>query len=183
MPYNFSSLDGKLEKVKEWFTRELSTVRTGRAAIAVLDSVRVESYGAAMPVTHVAGITTEDARTIRVTPWDKNQIKVIEKAILEANLGLSVVVDDRGIRIIFPELTAERREALKKVVKNKLEEARIALRKVRDEVWHDIQEQERQKKLSEDEKFRLKEDMEKRIKGAQAVLEEAAERKEKEISA
>jgi len=100
----------------------------------------VLSYGTKLPINQVAGITVEDAKTIRVTPWDKNQIKEIENALNTADLGVSVVVDDQGLRVIFAELTSERRNSLIKVAKSKLEEAKISLRNARDEVWNEIQE-------------------------------------------
>ncbi|MBI4120696.1 MAG: ribosome recycling factor [Parcubacteria group bacterium] len=182
MAYDFSKLKNNVKKTEEWLTRELSTIRTGRATSAILDSVRVESYGTKVPLNHVAGVSTEDAKTIRVTPWEKNQIGEIRKAIEDANLGLSLAADDQGLRVIFPDLTIERRDALKRVVNGKLEEARVTLRGHRDETWSDIQEKEKIKEISKDDRFRLKEEMEKIIKDGNTQLEEMGERKEKEIS-
>ena len=182
MAYDFSLLKEKAKGVEGWLARELSSVRTGRATSAILDTVRVDSYGTKAPLSHVASISVEDAKTIRITPWDKGQNKELEKAIIASNLGLSVILDDQGLRIVFPELTAERREALRKVVNGKLEEARITLRKARDDAWQEIQERTRAGTLSEDDKFRSKEEMEKIISATGKKLEEMAERKEKEIS-
>ena len=117
MTYDFSSFKQKTEETKSWLSSEFSTLRTGRATPAILDSVQVESYGAKMPIRQVASITAEDAKTLRVSPWDQSQVKAIEKAITDANLGLSVVVDEKGVRAIFPELTTERREARMKLAK------------------------------------------------------------------
>lgn len=181
MAYNFSKLEGRLNEISEWFSKELATIRTGRAAATLLDGVRVESYGSQLPMNQVSSIVSEDARTLRITPYDQNQIKEIEKAINDADLGISVNVDDKGLRVIFPELTAERREILIKQVGQKLEEARISIRKERDETWHDIQEKEKAGELSEDEKFKGKEDMQKLVDNVQSKLEEAVERKEEEI--
>ena len=134
-----------------------------------------------MPINQVANISTEDARTLRISPWDMSTAKEIEKAITVANLGLSVGADEKGIRVFFPELTAERRLSLVKIAKEKVEEARVALRVARDEVWSELQRMERDGELSEDEKFRGKDDMQKRVDAANASFEEALARKEKEI--
>src|SRR6185312_12426247 len=115
-------------------------------------------------------------------PWDMGQAKEIEKAIMQANLGLSVGMDEKGVRVFFPELTAERRAGMVKLAKERVEEMRIALRGVRDEVWNDIQKQEKDGKMSEDDKFRAKDEMQKRVDAANKKFDEALERKEKEIT-
>lgn len=181
MMYDFSSLKEGVKETERWLLGELSAIRTGRATIAVLDGVRVDSYGAKVPVNHIAGITTEDAKTLRITPWDKGQIKEIELAINKANLGVSVAADGEGLRVIFPELTGERREAFIKLAKNKTEEARKRLRLTRDDVWKDIQEKEREGTLTEDEKFRFKDEMQKMIDEANKRFGEMEEKKEREI--
>jgi ribosome recycling factor len=182
MSYDFSSFKKKLEGVEDWLTTEYAGVRTGRATPAILDNVYLDSYGTRTPLKHVASISIEDARTIRVAPWDKGQIKGIEKAIGEANLGLSASSDTMGVRVFFPELTSERRIALVKVTREKLEHARVSVRAERDEVWSEIQTLEKEGEIPEDDKFRLKEDMQKFVDQANAKLEEMAERKEREIS-
>ncbi len=181
MTYNFSSLKQKLKAVEDWLTKEFGGVRTGRATPAILDAVKVESYGAFVPIHQVGGITIEDARSLRVTPWDATHVKAIEKAITAANLGLSPVTDEKGIRVVFPELTTDRRTALVKIVKQKLEEARKTLRVDRDHAWNDIQKKEKEGGMGEDEKFRLKKEMEKITEDTNKKLEEMAGRKEKEI--
>jgi ribosome recycling factor len=182
MAYDFSDFKLNLEGIEEWLGNEYLGVRTGRATPAILDSVYVESYGSRTPIKHVASIAIEDAKTIRVSPWDKSQVKGIEKAIAEANLGLSASSDAQGIRVFFPELTSERRSALMKVVREKLEHSRVSVRAERDEVWSDIQTKEREGEIAEDDKFRLKDEMQKFVDSANQKLEEMAERKEKEIS-
>ncbi len=182
MPYNFSKLNEKTKEVHEWLERELSSLRSGRATPAVLDVVQVESYGAKMPIKHLATITLEDARTIRIVPFDTSVSKEIEKAIGLANLGLSVSVDDNGVRAHFPDLTSERRVAILKVAKERLESARINMRKVRDEIVRDIDAKEKEGGMGEDEKFRLKKELEKLSDTENKKLQEAYERKEKEIS-
>jgi len=181
MPYDFSSLKDGVKEAESWLSGELSAIRTGRATAAVLDGVRIDSYGAKVPVNHIAGVTTEDAKTLRITPWDKGQIKSIEQAITKADLGVSVVADGEGVRVIFPDLTSERREAFAKLARAKTEEARKRLRRVRDEAWGDIQNKEREGILTEDEKFRFKDDMQKTVDDTNKRMGEMLEKKEKEI--
>ncbi len=161
---------------------ELGALRSGRATPAILDAVLVESYGVKTPVKHVASISIEDPKTLRVTPFDAALLKEIEKAIAGADLGLSVGADERGVRARFPELTSERRTALLKVAKEKLESARVNLRKARDAALKDIEEKEKAGGMGEDEKFRLKKELDKLTEGENKRLLEAYERKEKEIS-
>lgn len=179
--YNFNQYKKRIEEIQEWLSTELANIHTGRATPAVLDRLSVEAYGARVSVKEVAGINIEDARTLRITPWDASQIKAIEKAIISSDLGLSVSVDDKGLRASFPQLSAERRETLAKVVKSRLEDARVTLRKEREEAWQDIQKQEKDKKISEDDKFRLKDEMQKITDEANKNLEDVADKKEKEV--
>lgn len=182
MAYDFKPFEKRIKEIEEKAQKELSGIRTGRAAPAILDGVLVESYGAKVPIAQVATVSVEDARTIRITPWDMSNAKEVEKAIMVANLGLSVGADERGVRVSFPELTSDRRVSLLKLAKEKMEEIRAALRGAREEVWNDIQKQEKDKKMSEDEKFRAKEDMQKRVDASNKNLDGMLERKEKEIA-
>ena len=179
--YQFNEIKQNLEKVREWLINEFAGIRTGRATIALLDSITIESYGAQSPLNQVAGVMVEDARTIRINPYDAGQLKEIEKSITDADLGVSISTDEKGLRVIFPELTSERRELLVKQVGKKLEEARISIRKEREDVWSDIQKQEKDGDMTEDEKFRSKEEMEKVVTDFQKELEELAKNKENEI--
>ena len=181
MTYDFSNLKKKLKDIEEWLKKEQSQIRTGRASPSILDAVHAEVYGARTPLNQIGSLVIEGPRTLRFTPWDTAQIKGVEKAIVAANLGLSVVVDEKGIRISFPELTGERRIELSKIAKEKLEQARISLRKLRDEIWDDIQKKEKLGGMSEDEKFRFKTEMEKLIQEGGKQLEEVSAKKEKEI--
>lgn len=181
MAYTFTDLKTKTKGIEEWLKKEFSQLRTGRATPAVLDSVLVESYGAKVPVTQIGNISTEDAKTLRISPWDKSQSKEVEKAIVASNLGLSVVSDDSGVRVIFPELTEDRRKAIVKIAKEKLEEARVSMRTIRDHVWKDIQNKEKEGGMGEDEKFRLKDEMQKIIDASSKTLDDHFVRKEKEI--
>ncbi len=181
MPYNFSQFKEKTNAVVTWLQKECGLIRTGRATPNLLDGIFVESYGAKVPLSQIGSIGTDDPKTLRVTPWDMTMSKHIEKAITVANLGLSVVLDDRGVRVVFPELSAERRVALVKIAKERLEEARKTLRLERDKTWTDIQNKEKEGGMGEDEKFRLKKEMEKIGDETQKKLEELIAKKEKEI--
>ncbi|KKR31361.1 MAG: Ribosome recycling factor [Parcubacteria group bacterium GW2011_GWF2_39_8b] len=182
MAYNFSGFKQKIKELEEWLKREFTTIRTGRATPAILDGVKVLSYGSDMAISSLANISVEDARTLRITPWDMLQIKAIEKGIVSSDLGLSVAVDDKGIRVTFPELTSERRGVLIKIAKQKLEDARITLRTEREKIIKDIETQEKSGKISEDEKFRVKVELQKMVNEVGNLLEQLFSKKEREIS-
>ncbi|TAL49104.1 ribosome recycling factor [Patescibacteria group bacterium] len=181
MAYNFALFKQSLAGIEERLKKEFASIRTGRASPVVLDIISVDSYGSRMSIRELASISVEDPKTIRIAPWDKTQTKNIETAIQAANLGLSAVPDDRGLRVIFPELTSERRIALTRLLKQKHEETRIALRLERDRVWEEIQTMERRSGITEDEKFRFKSEMQKIVDETNKRFDELAERKEKEI--
>jgi ribosome recycling factor len=181
MQYNFTNLKASLKKVEEFLGKEYSQLSTGRASPMVLDSVSVESYGAMQSIKNIASISIEDPKTLRIAPWDKSQIKGIEKAILTADLGLSVATDEAGIRVIFPQLTTETRQKLVKVLKDKLEEARITARRERGDVWEEIQNLEKEGKMTEDERSRAKDELQKVVDEANKNLEALFEKKEKEV--
>lgn len=182
MAYNFSILKEKIKVVQDWLVKEYTTLRTGIASPAILDGVQVEAYGSRMHLNQVASVSVEDARVIRIAPYDKTQSREIEKAITDANLGVSVGVDDKGVRIFFPEVTGDKRALLVKTAKSKLEDARINLRKARDETMKDIEAQEKKGGMGEDDKFRYKNEMQKIIDDANKNLEMLFEKKEKEIN-
>ena len=181
MNYNFNTFKKRIAEIEQWLATEYSTLRTGRATLAVLDKVVVDSYGSSMPIKNVANMSVEDARTLRVVPWDKTQIAAIEKAIVVEDLGVSVVNDGQGLRIVFPELTGESRERTARLAKQKLEDARVSLRKEREEVWSDIQKKEKDGDMNEDEKFRSKEDMQNITDEANNKLDVLLAKKEDEI--
>ena len=175
MSYNSSAFKANLKKVEEWLSKEYSQVHTGRATPMVLDSISVESYGSRMPIKNVAGITIEDPKTLRIAPWDKNQIKDIETAIAAANLGLSVVSDSDGVRVIFPMLTTENRTRLAKILKEKLEDARISVRQERGDEMNNLGD------LSEDDMKRAKDEVQKCVDEANKNLEAIFAKKETEV--
>lgn len=181
MAYDFSKFKNQIKDSEEWLKKEFSNIRTGRASAAVLDSVKIESYGSFLSIQEMGSVTNEDVRCLRVVPWDLSQAKNIEKAIMLANLGVSVTVDDKGLRIIFPELTSERRVQITKAAKEKLEEGKKRIRGNRDDVMKDLQAKEKDGSLSKDDVFRYKNDVQKIVDDANKALDAHYEKKEKEI--
>lgn len=179
--YDFTKFKAKLKEVEEWLKKEFAGIRTGRAAPSLLDGVKVDSYGSLMALPQVGSVTTEDARSLRITPWDAGQIKAIEKAIVTANLGLGVSVDDKGVRVTFPELTAERRTQIVKLAKDKAEQAKISLRQHREDVLKDIQTKEKAGGIGKDDVARFKNELQKLVDAGNKVLEDLFAKKEKEI--
>ncbi|MBI2099954.1 MAG: ribosome recycling factor [Candidatus Vogelbacteria bacterium] len=182
MPYNFSGLKLKAKETEEWLKKEFAAIRTGRATPALLDSVTAESYGARVALKTLGAINIEDVRSLRLTLWDKTQMKSVESAITAANLGVSVTADATSLRVIFPELTADKRKLLQKAAHDKTEEARVSLRQERERVWHDIQSKEKEGNLTEDEKFHFKDELQKIVDEGNKQLDEIAKRKEVEIT-
>ena len=162
--------------------KEYTGIRTGMASPQLLDSVQVESYGQRMPLNQVGSVSIADPKSLLVTPWDASQVRAVEKAITVANLGVSLKTDEKGVRVFFPELTSDRRELLMKLAKEKMEQAKITLRTVRDEVVKDIDVKEKEGGMGEDDKFRFKAEMQKLVDGGNAALEEILVKKEKEIT-
>jgi ribosome recycling factor len=181
MAYDFSQIKKKGEEIKEWMKKESSSLRTGRATPALVENIIVDSYGSRVPLKHVASISVEDARTLRIAPWDAGILKNIEHAIITSNLGIQPIADKQSVRVTMPELTEERRKSLIKILYDKLEEARISLKLAREEVWKDIQEKEKNGEIPEDDKFRLKDELQKIIDGIFQEIEGVANKKQLEI--
>jgi len=171
----------KFTDVGAWLTSEFAGVRSGQATPALLDGVKIDNYGALVPLNQVGSVGIEDARTLRIAPWDASQIAAIETAVGEANLGVSVATDSSGVRVIFPELTAERREQLLKLAKQKLEDARVSVRAIRDDAMKEIDKAEKAGDISEDEKFTKKEDVQKLVDDTNKQLESLYQTKEVEL--
>ena len=175
--YSLEAFKKELKGAEEWLSKEYSQIHTGRANPALLDGVHVESYGTLQPLKNTASISIEDPKTLRVIPWDKSLNKDIEKALHEANLGFSIAVDDAGVRVIIPALTTETRQKLVKIAKERLEDARITVRKAREEELSSLKNQ----KLPEDTFERAKDEVQKLVDGANAALESFFDKKENEI--
>lgn len=182
MAYDFSKLRTHIKDTEEWLARELSGVRTGRATPLLLDGIKPEAYGTHMPIRELANISVEDARTLRIIPWDKALTKVIEKGIADADLGISVSTDDQGLRISFPELTSERRTQLSKIAGDKTEQAKVTLRGHRTDALKALDVAEKAGGMGEDEVLRLKAEVQKLIDAGNDALASLCAKKETEIS-
>ncbi|MBI2086719.1 MAG: ribosome recycling factor [Candidatus Zambryskibacteria bacterium] len=163
--------------ILEWLRKEYSGIRSGQASPAILDAVKVEVYGSPMAINQLATITISDPRSLRIMPWDKNVINSIDSAVRQSNLGVSVATDSEGLRISFPQLTAENRQTLLKLAKQRLEEARIKVRNERQKILDDID----KKGAGEDEQKRLKNELQKSVEEANKKLEEFYQKKESEL--
>lgn len=149
-----SEARGRMEKAMEALGRELTTVRTGRAAPSLVERVTVEQYGTEMPLNQLANIAAPEARLITITPWDKSAIGAIEKAIRKSELGLNPTSDGTVIRIAIPPLTEDRRKQMVKVVHGKVEEAKIAVRNIRRDAIGQAKDFKDEKMIGEDEERR-----------------------------
>jgi len=174
--------DARMKETTDWLGNEFASIRTGQATPALLDSIKVDSYGSKVPLNQVGSVGVEDARTLRISPWDASSIHDIETAITEADLGVSVATDSAGLRVVFPELTSERREQLLKLAKHKLEDARVSVRSARDERKKDLDKQEKDGELSKDDKFSEMESIQKQVDVTNKSLEDLYHKKETEIS-
>jgi len=171
----------ELDKTIEFLQTDISSLRTGRANPALVESVHVEAYGTAQPLKAVASISVPDAQTILIEPWDKSLVKEIEKGILEAKNGLNPVVQGNVIRVPMPMLTEETRKQLVKTLNEKLEAARVKVRKVRDDIKGEIVEMEKAGDMSEDEKYSELEQLDKVCAGYNERIKHIGDEKEKEI--
>ena len=177
-----NDFEKRIAGVIDWLKNEYIGIRTGQASPALLDKVKVESYGSMMPLNQVGSVGVEDARTLRISAWDAGQIPAIETALRDADLGVSVSTDSAGLRVTFPELTGERRAQLLKLAKSKFEDARVSLRSARDDIMKDIEKQQKEGEISEDVKFTQKEIVQKKIDETNKTLDEAYSQKEVEIN-
>lgn len=149
--------EAKMQKSIENFQSNLVKMRTGRAHSSLLDQVKVSYYGSDVPLSQVANVTVSDSRTLSVTPWEKNIIPAIEKAILLADLGLNPATSGAVIRVPLPPLTEERRKDMIRIVKNEAEEARVSIRNIRRDANSELKECVKKKEISEDEERRAQE--------------------------
>lgn len=179
--YNFNEVKDNKEKIVEWLKSEYRSISTGRASPQVLDLVHIDLYGSRTQIAHTASVSIEDAKTLRVSPWDKSVIRDIEKAVYEADLGLSVSTDDQGLRVHFPALTGETRQKLVKILKEKLEDARIKVRALREETNKDIDTRNKAGEFGEDDRMSLREEMQKITDDANNELESIFAKKETEV--
>jgi ribosome recycling factor len=174
-------LHGRIEKALADLQRELSKIRTGRANPAILDGIKVDNYGVLTPLNGVGAINVPDPRLITVKPWDRSTIPAIEKAINEAGIGINPSNDGETIRLPIPALTEERRKEIVKMVKNKGEEHRVAVRNLRRDANEKLKALEKDKKISADDVKRQTEKVQKETDAGIAKVDEMLGRKEKEV--
>lgn len=163
------------------FESELTKLRTGRAHPGLVEGLLVDYYGTQTPLKQMASVTLPEARQILISPWDKGALASIESAVRSSDLGLNPMNDGVGVRITLPALTEERRKELVKVLNSKAEEARIAIRSIREDIWKEIQDAEKEGLIGEDDKFRGKDDLQKVVDTFNQQLETLREKKEGEI--
>lgn len=172
------------EKMKKALTgtqREFSEVRTGRASPSLVEGLHIEYYGTHTPLKQIASIAAPDVRLIVIQPWDKNALAEIEKAILKSNIGIMPTNDGKVIRLAMPPLSKERREELSKVVKDMAENGRVSLRTVRHEAKIAIEKAEKDKQLTEDEKFSGLDQLQKLTEGYSKKIDDVLAAKQKEL--
>ena len=151
----------RMGKSIESLRQEFSKLRTGRAHTSLLDHIRVKYYGSEVPINQVANVSVQDSRTLGVTPWEKNMVPEVEKAIRNSDLGLNPVTTGNLIRVPLPALTEERRKDMIRVVRHEAESARVAVRNIRRDAIHSVKELLKEKEISEDEERRAEEDLQK----------------------
>src|SRR5512142_789028 len=176
-----ADLQRRMHGALEALRHELGGLRTGRASIALLDTIQVEVYGAHMPLNQVGTVSTPEPRVLSVQVWDRSNVQPVEKAIRSAGLGLNPITDGQMIRLPIPELTEERRKELAKLVGQYAEKARVAVRNVRRDGMDHLKQDEKKHEISEDERKRLEHEVQKLTDDSIKEIDEAAAAKEKEI--
>jgi ribosome recycling factor len=171
----------KMEKSINLLAQELSKLRTGRASPAIVESIKVEYYGSVLPLNQVATISIPEPRLIVIQPWDKTALGEIEKAIYKSALGLTPNNDGSVIRLSIPPLTTERREELIKLTQKMGEEAKVAIRNIRRDANNEVKREERDKNISEDESFKIQENIQKITDEFIEKVDEILKKKEREI--
>jgi len=171
----------EFDKIIEHAQNELMSVRTNRATPALIENLKVDVYGSKVPLIQIAGITSPETKQLMVEPWDKNVLKDVEKAIETAGLGLSVSNEGNFLRISMPSMTEETRKEILKVLNEKLEKLRTSLRLLRDKIKEEILKLEKEKEISEDEKYSLIEDLDKITREYTDKINDLGKKKEEEI--
>lgn len=169
----------QFERVIDHLAHELNNIRTGRANPGLLDDIQVEAYGVMQPVKALAAISTPDARTLTIDPWDASVIQAIESAIQKSEIGIQPVVNGKSIRLTMPMMTDETRQKMVRLMKEKLEEARIGVRKVREETRKHLQAEDG---VGEDELRRQQETLEKSVKDYMTKIDAMGDKKEVEVT-
>ena len=180
MDERIKKLEGKMQKAYDFLLSDFATIRAGRANPHVLDKIRVDYYGTPTPIQQVGNISVPEARMIQIAPWEKNLLKAIEKAIQTSDLGINPTNDGSVIRLVFPELTEERRRDLVKEIKKKGEESKVAVRNIRRD-GNDSFKNLAKTEVSEDEIKQLEEELQKLTDRFVKEIDKAVEEKSKDI--
>ncbi len=180
MDERINKYEDKMKKTIDNMNSEFSSIRAGRANPHILDKVKVDYYGTPTPVAQVGNVAVPEARVITITPWEKNMLKEVEKAIQVANIGINPNNDGSSIRLVFPELTEERRKELAKEVKKKAEESKVAIRNIRRDGDKEFKKLDKSE-ISEDVIADMQDDLQKVADKYIKIIDEAASEKEKEI--
>ncbi|SIP99039.1 ribosome recycling factor [Solilutibacter tolerans] len=173
----------RMHKSIEALRHNLVKVRTGRATSALVDHIKVQSYGSDMPLSQVASVAVTDARSLTITPWDKQMVSVIEKALINSDLGLTPNTAGMTIRINIPALTEERRRELTKVVHSEAEDAKVAIRNIRRDANQQVKDLQKDKQVTEDDVRRSEDDVQKMTDSAIKDVDEVVKAKEQELMA
>lgn len=173
--------DTRMDKSVESLRQELKKMRTGRAHTSLLDHITVEYYGSQVPLNQVANVAVEDARTLTITPWEKPMVAVVEKTIINSDLGLTPASAGQVIRVPLPPLTEDRRKEMIRLVRQEAENGRIAIRNVRRDALHHVKDLLKQKEITEDDDHHAHEEIQKLTDKHVAQVDEALAEKEKEL--
>ena len=179
---NYPEFENKMQKTCDNLTTTLATIRAGRANAAVLDQITVDYYGVPTPIQGVASVSTPDPRSLYIQPWDGSVLKGIEKAILASDLGINPQNDGRGIRLVFPPLTEERRRDLVKQTKKYGEESKVAIRNIRRDAIEKFKKQQKASEMTEDDYKIAEKDIQKLTDDYIKEIDKITERKEKELT-
>ena len=171
----------KMDKTIEVFTKEISSLRTGRANAAMLDLIKVEVYGQQMPINQVGSITTPEPRMINIQVWDQNNVSLVDSAIKKSELGLNPQIDGQLIRLPIPELNEERRTELKKMIKSMGEKCKVSIRNIRREANEELKKLLKSKEIGEDEEKSFEKNVQTMTDKHIAIVDEKVSSKEKEI--
>ena len=179
--FNEKTYSQKMDKTIEVFQKELTSLRTGRANSSMLDLIKVDVYGQAMPISQVASITTPDSRTINIQVWDLNNVVLVDSAIKKSELGLNPQIDGQLIRLPVPDLNEERRIEIKKVIKSMGEKCKISIRNIRREANDELKNLVKRKEISEDEEKQNEKNVQNFTDEHIKIIDQKVESKEKEI--
>jgi len=171
----------EFDNLVSYLSSELSSVRTGRASVALVDGIKVNVYEQMQDLKNVASISTPDSTTIQIDPWDAGVVQSIEKALMEADLGITPSVSGKIIRLHIPPLTEDTRKQMVKVIGKKVEESRISVRNVRDEIKKEVERMEKEKEIGEDERYQLQEELDALVKEINDKMDAVGKNKEVEI--